>query len=89
MEQVIKHGFDLLTEKDAAVAYYTHTTTVGLTTDMFLTVALMEAQDQGNYTCYCTNSQGSAHQTITVKGYNYVKSISAAIQLKMNNDIGS
>jgi len=54
--------------KDAAVAYYTHTTIVGLTTDVYLTVGLMEAQDQGNYTCFCTNPLGSVQQTITVKG---------------------
>merc|ERR1719222_214128 len=35
--------------KEAAVAYHSHTNVVGLTTDIFLTVALMEAQDQGNY----------------------------------------
>lgn len=56
------------TGKDAAVAYYTHTTIVGLTTDVYLTVGLMEAQDQGNYTCFCTNPLGSVQQTITVKG---------------------
>ena len=51
------------------MAYHSHTNVVGLTTDIFLTVALMEAQDQGNYTCYCTNLLGSAQQTITVTGY--------------------
>jgi len=55
-------------EKDGSTAYYTHSDVMGLTTDMYLNVELMESQDQGNYTCHCTNQLGSDNETITVSG---------------------
>ena len=46
--------------------YETHVTTKGAVTEMLLSIAEMDEADEGNYTCSCINTLGTASRTIVV-----------------------
>ena len=46
--------------------YETHVTTKGAVTEMVLSIREMDQVDEGNYTCSCINTLGTASRTIVV-----------------------